>query len=355
MRIMQWVRDQREEKNYGYYFVLALLSISALYLAFGKIAMVIFPLPEKLTEIVWDGHLLWYFPWAMAMIGIVYIWLYYAPVVCTDLERLKDAFPNNENYASLYESFEGWLRQLHWKQRGRSKIFKIPYTIFWTLFLVCFIYSYCTMFSQSFQGDGGFYCYGLPAFFILTAVIIILNYSSYYICMAFVYFLIRICVLDKKTPLDYLKKYPSATPGLQLLNHTANTICLYFFLDSFFCMVSLYCFWKIINIEVIRMTEPLWAALFYATFFYIALCLVSWVVIILASRTYLHRLHNEWKFRSFKECERNNKRKKREDSMRELASDKISVGLMELMISIATLVANIVTAWAILTPWLKLF
>lgn len=126
---------------------------------------------------------------------------------------------------------------------------------------------------------------------------------------------------------------------------------LIFLPGFFFCMISLYCFWQIINIEKILMTKPLWAAFLYATFFFVTLCLISWVIIILVSRTYLHRLHSEWKFRSFKEYEA----KKRKGSMRRLAMDKISVGLLDLMISIATLVANIVTAWAILTPWLKLF
>lgn len=348
MKIMKWVSVQIENKNWGYYLVLALLSIFALYLAFGKIVTDICPLSEKMTKITWDKRSFWYFPWAVAMIGIVYVWMYYAPVVCRDLDRLGDAFPNEE-YRALYYDFTGWLRQLYWNRSGKSLFLKILYTIFWFLFLGCFIYSYCTIFSQNFQHKDSFFYYGCGAFLILSTVIIILNYSSYYICMMFVYFLIRICKLDKNSPLDYLKQSPSATGGFQLLKHTANRICLYFFLDCFFCMISLYCFWQIINIDNIIMTKTLWAAFFYATFFFMTLCLISWVVIILVSRTYLHRLHNEWKFRSIKEY------KECTAVMEKLAMDRISVGPLELMISIATLVANIVTAWAILSPWLELF
>lgn len=344
MKIMEWVKNQREKKNWGYYLVLALLSISALYLAFGRIFIDIMPLPDTMTIGMLKPHMLWDILPPASLIGIVYIWMYYAPVVCKDLNRLKDAFPGND-YCDLYEYFEGWLRQLYLKQPGRSGIVKILYTILWFLHLVCYMSCYCYLFIKNYQNSGCFFYYGLAAFIILNLCVVILNYSSCYICMAFVYFLIRICKLEKDHPLIYLEKFPSATRGFQLLNHTANTICVYFFLDSLFCMVGFCSFWQIINGECIDMNLLLWSALFYVTFFLIIFGLINGIFIILISRIYLHRLHDEWKFRSIKKYETNGKH------MKNLAQDKISVGLLDLLIYIITLAANIGT---IIAPWLKL-
>ena len=352
MEIMRWVKEQGEKKGRRYLFWVPMF-ISASYLALWKVVYDVWPLPETLAGIAWDSHFLWHILFAVALAGIICVWMYYAPVVCRDLSRLKDAFPNS-GYHILYGRFEGWLEQF---KRWPRKIWplKVLYMILWGLYFFCFFLYYWAVLCQYFQNYAiGYKIFGFLAFFILTLTIIFLNYSSCYICIVFVYFLIRICRLDKDSPLSYLQEAPSATFGLQLLKHTANTICLYFLLDSLFCMVSFYCFRQIVNVKDTPMVWFTWILLFYIAIFFVGFGLISCVSIVSGSRICLRRLHNEWRFRSFKKYAA----KKRKDpenaaygqAMEKLATDKVSAGLLDLLIPIGALATNIVTICTRLLP-----
>lgn len=359
MEIMQWVRDRVEERSWGYYLFFIFSSLLALYFAFGEIAAEIPTLPSNLAEVEWSPHLLWQFLCAASLIGIIYIWLYYAPVVRADLEHLKNAFSRDEKYLDLYDHFQGWQRQFYFNKKGKSSFLKIPYTIAWGLDVICYIYCLRHVFSQNFNECGAYLYYGLLAFFILSLTTIVLNYSSYYICVVFVYFLIRVCRHDKYEHLSFLKECPSATYGFQLLNHAANTIYLYFLLDSSLCMIGYYSFWRMIDGAKITMNGLLWAALFYLTFFFITFTWVSWAAIILLSRACLYRLHSRWKFRALEELAGKKRKHSKNDlennpeyieRARQLAMDKISVDPLNLIISIAPLAANVVAVWSSLNP-----
>lgn len=238
MRVMRWIKEQEEKETRAYYAVLVVAFLLGLVFALLEMIYDVSLLPKGEVQIAWDNHFLWYVLFAAALVGIIYIWVYYAPVVCNDVDRLKDAF-SDSGYHDLYERFEGWLQRCSRKPPGRGKCFHIIYAGLWLLYLGCFSCYYGMVLCQYYQDRNIACCIaGSIIFFVLTFTITALNYFSCYICIAFVYFLIQIWKLDKIKHLTFLKKAPSATFGLQLLSHTANTICLYFFLDSFFVWLA---------------------------------------------------------------------------------------------------------------------
>lgn len=122
-----------------------------------------------------------------------------------------------------------------------------------------------------------------------------------YICIVFVYFLIWVYKLGQKRKLNYIEELPSATYGLQVLCHTANIIWLYALFNSMFCVVTGFCTWKIIVINRFWFSDIHWItvlAFLYITFFLVVFGLVACVTIILLTKSYLRKLHSEWKFQS---------------------------------------------------------
>lgn len=360
MGIMNFVASRVEKKDFGYYLTFFIVGFLTAAVILSGIFSSIPSFPEGLSQLKWNSDCLWYVPYMGTLFVIFCLWMYYAPIVCRNWRLLKDAFPD-QGYKDLYARCQGWLDQRVFAQSGRSWVFKSFYGLVWALFLPCF--PILTVFTQS---GVHHWCVVFYAS-VLTLIVIILNFSSCYICIMFVYFLIRVYVLEQSNPLDYVKEFPSATGGFQMLNRFASVIYLYFLLDSLLSTISYYAFWKIAegNGSMERLVQSdnllIWLVFLYSAVFLILFGLVTWCFIILVSRTYLHRLHNEWKRRSLQVYEKEYSANP-EDSlhqeqvaaaMERLIKDKISMNRWEMLISLAALVANLVNAWSIFGPWLK--
>lgn len=356
MGIMRFVAKQVREKSKFYYAALIMGSILTVVLALGKIMTLsdLFSVGVPFDD-GWDSQWFWYFPWSGTILATIIVWFYYAPVVCDALDKLKDAF-QSEEYASLYERYQGWMQQFNWKMGGRSPWFKRVYLLFWGLFLFAFIVS----FPRSALEQCGFDRILQWTFVIMSGSLSVLNFSSYYICIVFVYFLMRLCRLERKTGLDYIRQYPSATYGFQVLSQTFDIIVLYFLLDSLFCSITYFSFWQIVSKAGYepKTWEEYWFFL-YVTLFLILFGLSSWLYIILVSRVYLNRLHRRWKLRSYRLYEEMYRQKKWQsaemdhvlEDINRLNQDKITMKSGEMLISLLAVAANLVTAASVFGNW----
>lgn len=355
MGIMRWVAEKVRLKKGVYYGALLFYSVLTVILALGKIIDFsdIFSTGPLFDE--WEFQWLWYVTVAGMALVTILVWFYYAPIVCDNLDRLDGAF-RGEEYEKLYGKCGGWMQQFNWKKEGGSRLFKITYFILWALYLIFSLLLYPWRALES-CGFG----LGLKVTFeALNMTLIVLNFSSYYICIVSVYFLMRICKLEQEKKLDYIKQYPSSTYGFQVLNHTLDTIVLYFLLDSLFCSVIYFSFWQIVSKDGYK--PKIWIeywALLYVTFFLILFGLASWLFIILVSRIYLHRLHNHWKLRSYKGYEEMYRQARPESGemdhiladIERLNQDKLTTGSWEMLISLLAIVANLATAVSIFSDW----
>lgn len=349
MEIMRFVADQVREKSKLYYGVLIAGSILTVVLAFGKIVtfsdlfLVGVPWDDD-----WDPQWFLYFQVAGTIFATIIVWLYYAPIVYDILNKLKDIF-QCEEYSNLFEEYQGWMQQFNFKTNGRSPKFKRAYLLFWGLFLLLFIVS----FPRSAFAQCGFHWILQGIFVVMSGILIVLNFSSYYICIVFVYFLMRLCRLERETKLDYIKQYPSSTYGFQVLSQTFDIISLYFLLDSLFCSVTYFSFWQMASKAGYKPKTCLeyWTFL-YVTLFMVVFGLASWLYIILVSRVYLNRLHRRWKLRSYQLYEEMYRQNQwQSDTMDHILEDidrlnrdKITMKSWEMLISLLAVAANLVTA-----------
>ena len=344
MEIMKWVATHVRQKSRLFYTFLIVLSIITIALLMNNIGLNDSKSPT-LKIISKNAPWSWYILWIGTIFMTICIWFYYAPIVEADLYHLNTAFKNNQ-YHQLFQKYQGWVMQFKFRSVDLSWIYKIFYSILWLIFTAAFLYFSYLVLSKIFSGQILF----ILLYGIMALTLILLNFSSYHICIIFVYFLMRVYRLAQEKYLSYVKEIPSATYGFQVLNNTANTIYAYFLLDSFFCTISYFCFVKIIYSDE-DFSSPLQtnltnlSAFLYATFFMTAFGLISWLFIILLSRAYLHRLHTLWKLQTDEILEKKYQRLSCTPAERELlvsakeklAQDKISMGRWELFIS---LIAN---------------
>lgn len=172
----------------------------------------------------------------------------------------------------------------------------------------------------------------------------------------FVYFLMRLYREAGRNGLEYVEELPSVTHGFQLLLNIANTIYLYFLMDSFLSTVSFFALWKLTPKEGLT-GEHYWMFVrpdfLYLVLFLIICGLGTWVFIVLVSRAYLRRLHHEWVYQSslalrktYRTASGGPKEQAVIDKER-LYQDKISISGWDMLISLAALAANLFTAWSI--------
>lgn len=172
----------------------------------------------------------------------------------------------------------------------------------------------------------------------------------------FVYFLMRLYKEECENGLEHVDELPSVTHGFQVLLNTANTIYLYFLMDSFLCTVSFFALWRLTPKEGLT-DERYWMYVrpdfLYMTLFLIICGLGTWIFIVLVSRAYLRRLHYEWVYQSsltLRETYRTASGTPKEQtviSKERLYQDKISITGWDLLVSLAALAANLFTAWSI--------
>lgn len=347
-------RRRNKIKYILYYIALITEGVLTVMLALGNV--VTFSDLSKVGvpwNVKWDLQWLWYFSAAGFMFATIIVWLYYAPVVCDILDKLKDAFRCKE-YADLFERYQGWMKQFqfHLKTNVKSSLFKGVYLLIWAVFTLLFEF----FFPRTALVVCGFSGILQVAFAILSVSVCVLNFSSYYICIVFVYFIMRLCKLERETKLDYIKQCPSATYGFQVLSRAFDIISLYFLLDSLFCSIAYYSFWQMASKEKYDPgTAAKYWAFLYVTLFVIVLGLASWLFIILGSRVYLNRLHRWWKLRSYQSYKEEYWSGQWQPAVRDriladidrLNQDKITMKSWEMLISLLAVVANLVTAASI--------
>lgn len=349
MEIMNRVADHVKRKSWTYYISICFLFFITIVIIYRYMRILVCPSLNKI-QIISSNIVEWvmYSLLPSFEFAIVCIWFYYAPVVIRGLESLRSAFLGVTEYESLYNSYARWMEQFNLRHPGKNRLFKVCYIFFWAMFLIgAWVLSW-TMYGI--KGNSGNILVLLCM--VLVSSTIILNFSSYYICIIFVYFLIQVYHLGQAGKLKYEKSLPSATFGFQLLIHTAGTIQTYFLLDSFLSTISFYCYWQIIEKNIKNTTDwRSWLVTSYIMLFTVIFGLMSWFFIVLMARTYLYRLHNEWKFKSLQEINENSEREDDRNSEEEilakkekLIGDKVSISWWECLISLVVLAAHIGTA-----------
>lgn len=357
MEIMNRVADHVKRKSALYYFSICFLFFITIGIIYGYMRMLVCPTFNKI-QITSSKIVKWiqysFLPFFES--AIILIWFYYAPIVIRGLESLRSAFLGTTEYESLYNSYKRWMKQFDLHHPGKSKWFKVCYIFCWLLFLICALILSWDMFGI--KGNSLLIRLHIVLHMVLVSSTIILNFSSYYICIIFVYFLMRVYHLGQEGKLKYEKNLPSATFGFQLLIHTSGTIQTYFLLDSFFSTMSFYCYWQIIEKNIKNYTDlNSWIITLYIVFFTIIFGLISWLFIVLLSRTYLCRLHNEWKFNSLQEMQLSTDSPSTDSPSDEenlakkekLIGDEVSISWLKYLISFTVLAANIGTALSALS------
>lgn len=353
MEIMKWVVNYVKRNRWLYYISLVIFMVISVGLILINALKGTEPLYEVLGNLSWNNQWNWFCLWTSTVTALVYIWFYYIPVVYTELNRLKGAF-DNERYQHLYKKYRGWMKQFNLGNPGISRKLKLVYIFLWGVFLIAFL-----IFMWLISAILDFELILTILFEIQFGFVIILNFSGFYICIVFVYFLIRVYRMEQNEKLCYIVEIPSTTYGFQILNNTANKIYLYVSFQSMFCTVTYFCFWKIICADMCWVSGVSWMVVvlfLYVAFFCIIFGLVVWLAIILSSRIYLYKLHEEWKLRSSKVFEKEYQKNINDQDRIEyivlikerLMQDKVSIKKWDMIISLAALAANLVTVWSIL-------
>lgn len=345
MEIMRFVKNQVKDKTLLFYL--------CVFFTMGDTVVLIMDATFSNQTPPWGEDLVWRVLLIGPLMLIVYIWLYYAPIVCKDLWRLKNAFLD-KIYPELYISFRRRLNQsLFLKGSIKEKVFKWTYTVLWLVFYLEFLFfvaDYLFIKNRLLTWESA------VLYVCLTSIAITLNFSSYYICIMFVHFLMCLYKAQRENGLEHVAELPSVTHGFQVLLHTANTIYLYFLVDSFLSTIAFFALWKLTPKEGLT-GERYWMYVrldfLYMTIFLIVCGLGTWIFIVLVSRAYLRRLHYEWVYCSsiaLRKTYRTTSGAPKEQAVidkERLYQDKISITGWDLLISLTALAANLFTAWSI--------
>lgn len=151
MEIMRFVKNQVEDKTLLFYLcVFFTMGVTIVLIVHNALSSQMPPQGEDI---------LWQILWIGSQMLLIYIWLYYASIVCKDLWRMKNAF-NGKIYRKLYISFLRWLNQFSSKHSGKNRIFKAIYTVFWFFFFWAsanFVACYLVPMNTLTQGGAVFY------------------------------------------------------------------------------------------------------------------------------------------------------------------------------------------------------
>ena len=278
MEIMKYIADSVNRKNFAFYIFLTIPGVLFLYYVSAGAA--------QKTGGVRFGYLCYYIS-PLALVLIQYIWLYFAPVFCGNVEALRGAFGGNEEYGRLYDSYLLWIRQFMISPRCTASAVKMTFFFGWSAgcaFLSIFLYRMGLIPS----GNAG--C----TYSLLLIICVVLNFSSYYNCVVFVYFIMR----TEKLELRHNRIHPSGTYGFQALESAANTIYMFFLLDSSLCTVAYLIFVYLYMPRNGKGPDPFMFR--YTAFFLGGFGLLSWVGISFTLKTYLRRIHTKWKMESLR-------------------------------------------------------
>ncbi len=332
MEIMKYIATSVNRKNFAFYIFLVIPGILFLYYIWETV-------PQGSVGVKF-GYFCYYLS-PLGLVLIAYIWLYFAPVFCSNVSELKEAFDGNAEYGKLYDSYIVWTRQFMITPQSASSAVKMVFFFLWTAgctFLVIFLFRM----GLVPPGKAG-YAYGC-----LMVIPIILNFSSYYNCVALVYFIMR----TEKLELRYNRIQPSATYGFQALEKAANTIYMFFLLDSSLCTVF---YLILLYLYMPRSGAGLDPFMFgYTASFLGGFGLLSWVGISFVLKTYLRRIHTKWKMsslRSLQELLYRAEEAGNEEGVERVCAqiervcqDRISRNTFEWIVSVITFLINVLGA-----------
>lgn len=241
------------------------------------------------------------------------------------------------------------MKQFREKRATLGKtLVKIGYIVLWGGYIICVLIFLITHLFLVLPAP-----WSCSLIAIFSLVLICLNFSSYYNCACYVYFLSKICRLAEQDRLSYVEELPSTTYGFQVLSNTSRLIHLYFFLDSFLCTVAHISFLSIafskaglnvgLNFQFI--------SFIYLNAFMILFGLVSWIGIMLMSHAYLHRIHNSWRLHILQTLQEryniitgNEEKEKIAFKINTIVHDNLLVDRWQQIMAITTFLANLATA-----------
>lgn len=149
----------------------------------------------------------------MLTLLMVYTWIVSCPFFYTHVMGLGELF-KEPRYIELARDHQQWIQQFSYISGGKItlKSWKLLYLLLWSSswsYVVWVLFHY----RMIPEGPLGW------SMFVLIFLVLALNFSSYYTCIAFVYFLYRVVKLKD---LRYNRFTPSATAGHQKLMRGAQ-------------------------------------------------------------------------------------------------------------------------------------
>lgn len=278
----------------------------------------------------------------------IYILLYYAPLVLPDLNHLGNVFSHNRPFQDLCKAYRDWLKWPSAQKKNNSSLAKKVYMALWLIYVASFPAYAFKRLPNALPICGSF------IFLVIIGITnIILNFFVYFNCVCYTYFLRKVYYLAQEDALSYIEEYPSITYGFQMLDRTVRRIYICFFLDSLLSTIAHVSF-----LGIVFPGDALsfgWNCKFlsfvYINGFMIIFGFTSWIGIMLLSRVYLRRIHDIWKMQRLQKLqerydnEMDSQIKENVVSeMNTIVHDSLSVGLLERIMSITTLIANLATA-----------
>ena len=273
---------------------------------------------------------------------VVYIWLRVTPYYYDYLHSLENVFENNPEYKEEYSKFVHRAEQFNLSYSSKSSWLKVIYLMAWLLFGAGFVY-YIDYLGLLPPGRMRY----LAVFFVV--ITLVLNFSSYFICMAFTHFIIGVTRIKE---LKYNVYMPSATYGFQKIKKAANITYLFFLADSFLCIFA-YTYYVFLfgpgNDQLKNnILEFIYISLYMGVFGF-----WSFIIITFRVKFYLNRMYDSWKKNSIKvfqnrlyEAEKKNDEisiNAVNELISNLQKDKMSVSGIEVVASFSTFVLNIIS------------
>ncbi len=277
------------------------------------------------------------------------IWIGGAPSFFKLTKSLYKAF-DGEEYHKLAEKHRQWIRQFSFQDQYETDaltVFKLTYLLIW---LLCWIYVAWALFHYQM----------LPTDFlgistvVLLGITLILNFSSYYTCIVYTYFLYRVSILKS---LKYNKYTPSATEGYQNLRQGAQRESTTFLIVSVLFTISgaiMMCR-GLRNWEATSLTD----ADIFCLSLMVALVLFfgfgTFIVLFLLPKVLLRRMFLFWRSQSLHKFQKAlfQAEKDRNQSevdqisqkIKQLMEDKVGLqfGPIEVLVAITTILVNSVT------------
>lgn len=276
------------------------------------------------------------------LIVVIYVWLRVTPYYYDYLHSLENVFDDNPEYKEEYSKFVHRAEQFNLSYGSKSSWLKAIYLMTWVLFGVGF--DYClTCLKLLPSGNMGY----IALFFI--AIMQIFNFSSYFICMAFTYFIIGVTRIKN---LKYNIYIPSATYGFRQIRKAANITYLFFLVDSFICIFA-YTYYVWLFAPGNNLLKDHIFIFIFISLYLGGFGLWSFIIITFRVKFYLNRMYNNWKENSVKVFqEKLYKAEKKKDEIRisavneiiaNLQKDKMDVSRIEVIVSFSTFVLNIIS------------